>query len=120
MTANIDAAAQGQTEPVIFKARFASTAGLNEATQVVLHGRKGNTTDGIGDALGTLFDDGLRVHDDRYANDGLFSNVLFIDFPKTQEALYMNFYVSLLDRDVSSQGKSAGCFNISCSTHEQA
>uniref|UniRef100_A0A383VKW5 Uncharacterized protein n=1 Tax=Tetradesmus obliquus TaxID=3088 RepID=A0A383VKW5_TETOB len=103
MTANIDAAAQGQTEPVIFKARFASTAGLNGSTQVVLHGRKGNTTDGIGDVLGTLFDDGLRVHDDRYANDGLFSNVIFVDFPKTNEAVYRNFYVSLLDRDVSSQ-----------------
>ncbi|WIA43983.1 hypothetical protein OEZ86_010366 [Tetradesmus obliquus] len=103
MTANIDAAAQGQTEPVIFKARFASTAGLNGTTQVVLHGRKGNTTDGIGDVLGTLFDDGLRVHDDRYANDGLFSNVIFVDFPKTNEAVYRNFYVSLLDRDVSSQ-----------------
>jgi hypothetical protein len=114
MKANIDAAAQGQTEPVIFKARFASTAGLNGATQVVLHGRKGNATDGIGDELGILYDDGQRVHDDRYAGDGLFSNVIFIEFPKTSEAVYRNFYVSLLDKDVSSQGEFMLCGRSLC------
>jgi hypothetical protein len=117
MNANINAAAQGETEPVIFKARFASTAGLNGATSVILYGRKGNATDGIGDVLGTLYDDGDRVHDDRYAGDGLYSNVIFIEFPKTNEPVYRNFYVGLLDKDVSSQGEFTGQDRVRWEVH---
>ncbi|WIA43981.1 hypothetical protein OEZ86_010365 [Tetradesmus obliquus] len=97
MTASIKAATQGQWEKVVFHARFASTSGLKEATEVLLHGRKGNATEGIGDRLGILYDDF-----DRFAKDGLFVNALFIEFPKTGDAVYKSFYVSLLGQDISS------------------
>lgn len=105
MTASIKAATQGQWEKVVFHARFASTSGLKEATEVLLHGRKGNATEGIGDRLGILYDDGDRRHFDRFAKDGLFVNALFIEFPKTGDAVYKSFYVSLLGQDISSPGE---------------
>ncbi|WIA19979.1 hypothetical protein OEZ85_005856 [Tetradesmus obliquus] len=41
-------------------------------------------------------------HEDRFAGDGLYSNTLYLEFKKTDLAVYKEFYVSLLDTLVSS------------------
>ncbi|WIA41057.1 hypothetical protein OEZ86_004693 [Tetradesmus obliquus] len=106
LKANIASASQGVTEEVIFKARFA-----NQGKQVVLQGLgdNGNSSSSsnssssrLADQVGILYDDGGREHDDRYAGDGLYSNMVYIQFKKTGQAVYKEFYVSLLEQIVSS------------------
>ncbi|WIA20772.1 hypothetical protein OEZ85_005135 [Tetradesmus obliquus] len=106
LKANIASASQGVTEEVIFKARFA-----NQGKQVFLQGLgdNGNSSSSsnssssrLADQVGILYDDGGREHDDRYAGDGLYSNVVYIQFKKTVQAVYKEFYVSLLEQIVSS------------------
>ncbi|WIA29795.1 hypothetical protein OEZ86_012268 [Tetradesmus obliquus] len=105
LKANIDSASQGETEPVIFKARFA-----NMGQRVILQGLSNNATNGtrraaadaFTDAIGELFDDGQRIHDDRYAGDGLYSNTINIKFEKTDVPVYKEFYISQLEKLLSS------------------
>ncbi|KAF8061114.1 hypothetical protein HT031_004575 [Scenedesmus sp. PABB004] len=92
LNTNIEAAAQGVTEPVIFKARFAGGASLGKA--VTLNGLR-NGSD-VGEVLGTLYDDGSRLHEDRCAGDGVFSNVILLTFAESDQPVYKAFYVSLL------------------------
>ncbi|KAF8061111.1 hypothetical protein HT031_004572 [Scenedesmus sp. PABB004] len=92
LNTNIEAAAQGVTEPVIFKARFAGGASLGKA--VTLNGLR-NGSD-VGEVLGTLYDDGSRLHEDRFAGDGVFSNVILLTFAESDQPVYKAFYVSLL------------------------
>ncbi|KAF8065633.1 hypothetical protein HT031_003234 [Scenedesmus sp. PABB004] len=92
LNANIEAAAQGVTEPVIFKARFAG-GGAGVGTAVTLNGVR-NGSD-AGEVLGTLYDDGSRLHEDRFAGDGVFSNIILLTFAESDQPVYKAFYVSL-------------------------
>jgi hypothetical protein len=58
--------------------------------------------------IGELYDDGKREHDDRYAGDGLYSNTVIIKFEKADVAVYKEFYISQLEKLVSSQIEIAG------------
>jgi hypothetical protein len=71
-------------------------------------GENGNGSSARGDAVGILYDDGDRAHDDRYAGDGLYSNTISINFKKTGQAVYKEFYISLLEQIVSSTVEIAG------------
>jgi hypothetical protein len=55
-----------------------------------------------------LYDDGDRAHDDRYAGDGLYSNTISIEFKKSGQAVYKEFYVSQLQQIVSATVEIAG------------
>jgi hypothetical protein len=69
---------------------------------VILRGLGDNNTRGIeGGELGQLFDDGDRVHDDRYGGDGLYTNKLPVKVKKTDLAVYQEFYVSLMGQTLS-------------------
>ena len=84
--------------------RFAS-----KIKEAVLRGLGGNDTRGTaGDELGILYDDGAFKHEDRYAGDALYSNTLYLEFKKTDLAMYKEFYVSLLDTLVSSTIQISG------------
>jgi hypothetical protein len=105
----LPAALISQCSPFLVCPRFA-----NLAKEVILRGLGENTTGNEeGDKVGTLYDDGARAHEDRYAGDGLYSNTLILEFKKTNVAVYKEFYVSLLDKLISSTveisgGSSAG------------
>lgn len=47
-------------------------------------------------------------HEDRFAGDGLYSNTLYLEFKKTDLAVYKEFYMSLLDTLVSSTIQISG------------
>jgi hypothetical protein len=90
----------------------------DQGKQVVLQGLGDNgnsSSSGAGDQVGILYDDGSRDHDDRYAGDGLYSNMVFIKFKKTGQAVYKEFYVSLLQQIVSSTVEIAGGRERACS-----
>lgn len=84
--------------------------------RVILQGLSNNVTNGtrraaadaFTDAIGELFDDGQRIHDDRYAGDGLYSNTINIKFEKTDVPVYKEFYISQLEKLLSSTIEIAG------------
>jgi hypothetical protein len=89
---------------VLHCARFAAPG-----KQVVLRGLGENTGSGAeGEQIGVLFDDGQRDHDDRYPGDGLFSNTVFLEFKEMNVSVYKEFYVSLLDKFISTSVEIAG------------
>jgi hypothetical protein len=84
-----------------------------------LGGGNGSRTAAVVDPIGELFDDGKREHDDRYAGDGLYSNTILIQFDKTDVPVYKEFYVSQLEKLLSSTIEIAGaalstCFMLAC------
>jgi hypothetical protein len=68
-----------------------------------------NTRGTEGGEIGKLYDDGkIREHDDRFANDSVYTNIILVQFKQTNLSVYKEFYVSLMGQMLSSTVEIAG------------